>query len=103
MSILRDINEIPQYEPEHPGEMLAEIIDELSGLTQGKVAESIGVSTRTINLICNKHRAVTPEMALKLGKLFNQSPQFWLNMQQAYDLWVARQKTNLEIIKSIAG
>lgn len=101
MSIERNINEMPEYEPEHPGEMLAEIIDEIEGLTQGKVASSIGVSTRTINLICNKHRAVTPEMALKLGKLFNQSPQFWLNMQQAHDLWVARQKTDLEHIRIV--
>jgi len=103
MSIKREISETPNYEPEHPGEMLAEIIEELEGLTQGKVAESIGVSTRTINLICNKHRGVTPEMALKLGKLFNQSPNFWLNMQQAHDLWVARQNTDLNLIKTVVA
>jgi len=103
MSIKREINETPQYEPEHPGEILAEIIKELDGLTQGKVAENIGVSTRTINLICNKHRGVTPEMALKLGKLFNQSPQFWLNMQQKHDLWIARQKTDTDNIKAVVA
>lgn len=55
------------------------------------MAESIGVSRQSINERVRERRAVSPEMALKLGRLFGNSPEFWLNTQHAVDLWEASQ------------
>ncbi|MGE4267354.1 MAG: HigA family addiction module antitoxin [Deferribacterales bacterium] len=81
-------------QPEHPGEYLAEIIHDTENLTQSGLAEALGVSFRTINQICNKRRGITPEIALKLSKFSGTTPQSWLNMQQAYDLYKAEQTTD---------
>lgn len=87
----------------HPGEILREVyIDETEGLTQKKLAEAIEVSFRTINQICNKHRGITPEVAIKLAKFFRTTPQLWLNMQTAYDLQKAQQSVDVSRIKPVA-
>lgn len=87
----------------HPGEILREVyIDETEGLTQKKLAEAVGVSFRTINQICNKHRGITPEVALRLAKFFRTTPQLWLNMQIAYDLQKAQQSVDVSHIKPVA-
>ncbi|WP_022850273.1 HigA family addiction module antitoxin [Limisalsivibrio acetivorans] len=87
----------------HPGEILKELyIDETEGLTQKKLAESIGVSFRTVNQICNKRRGVTPEVAVRLGKFFSTTPELWLNLQMSYDLQKARQSVDVSHIKPAA-
>ena len=73
--------------PIHPGEMLREDFLPDYGLTATKLAEAIGVSRQTINELLRERRALSPEMALRLSKLFNNSPEFWLNAQRAVDLW----------------
>ena len=75
--------------PTHPGAILRKIIDETEGLTQDKLAHEIGVSFQTINMIVNGKRAISPDVALRLARLFDMTPQFWLNMQNAVDLHVA--------------
>ena len=60
------------------------------GLTQGELASRLGVSRRTVNQLVNDRRTVTAAMALRLGRLSNTTPEFWLNLQQAVDLWEAR-------------
>lgn len=71
----RDIYRKRTRQPELPGEYLAEIIHETESLTQSGLAETLGVSFRTINQICNKRRGITPEIALKLSKFFGTTPQ----------------------------
>ncbi|WP_415238238.1 HigA family addiction module antitoxin [Seleniivibrio woodruffii] len=90
-------------QPEHPEEYLAEIIHETENLTQSGLAEALGVSFRTINQICNKRRGITPEIALKLSKFFGTTPQSWLNMQQAYDLFKAEQTTDISKIQPLSA
>ena len=82
----------PDRRPTHPGAILRE--DVLPGLniTQGKLAELIDVSRFTVSQIFNEHRAVTPDMAMRLEKLLGSAAESWLRMQEAVDLWDTRQQ-----------
>lgn len=71
--------------PIHPGAFLREILDELA-ISQAAFARSIGVSPMRISHIVNGTRPVTAELALLFGKAFDQSPQYWLNLQATCDL-----------------
>jgi antitoxin HigA-1 len=71
--------------PIHPGEFLAEILSEL-GVSQAQFARAIGVSPMRVSHVIHGTRPVTAELALLFGRAFGQSPQYWLNLQAAYDL-----------------
>lgn len=73
--------------PPHPGEFLREDYMPECGLTVASLAKKIGVSRQTVNELVRENRAVSPDMALRLGKLFGTTAQFWLNLQQNVDLW----------------
>jgi addiction module HigA family antidote len=77
--------------PTHPGEMLREDFLPDYDLTATSLAEAIGVSRQSINELLRERRRVSPEMALRLARLFGNSPEFWLNAQRAVDLWDAAQ------------
>jgi antitoxin HigA-1 len=74
--------------PIHPGDFLAETLNEL-GLSQAQFARLIGVSPMRVSHIINHNRPVTAELALLFGQAFGQAPQYWLNLQAAYDLKLA--------------
>ena len=74
--------------PIHPGEFLREILDERS-LSQAHLARVIGVAPMRISHIVKGTRPVTAELALLFGRVFGQSPQYWLNLQASYDLKLA--------------
>src|SRR5674476_314409 len=77
----------PKRKPAHPGAVLRE--DVLPGLaiTQGRMAELLGVSRVTLAQLLHEHRGLSGDMALRLEKLLGTSAESWLNMQQAVDLW----------------
>jgi addiction module HigA family antidote len=77
--------------PTHPGEMLREDFLPDYGLTVSRLAVALGVSRQSINELLRGRRAVSPEMSLRLARLFGNSPEFWLNAQRAVDLWDAAQ------------
>ena len=77
--------------PTHPGTMLREDFLPDYGLTVTGLAEALGVSRQTMNDLLRGRRAVSPEMALRLSRLFGNSAEFWLNAQRAVDLWDASQ------------
>ena len=77
--------------PTHPGEMLREDFLPDYELTVAGLAEALGVSRQSINELLRGRRAVSPEMALRLSRLFGNSAEFWLNAQRAVDLWDAAQ------------
>ncbi|MGB3412016.1 MAG: HigA family addiction module antitoxin [Microthrixaceae bacterium] len=77
------------YPPIHPGEVLMEDFIKGFGITQNKLAVSIGVPPRRINEIVHGKRAITADTALRLGRYFGIEPQFWLNLQTRYDLELA--------------
>jgi addiction module HigA family antidote len=77
--------------PTHPGEMLREDFMPDYALTVAGLAEALGVTRQTINELTRERRALSPEMALRLARLFGNSADFWLNAQRAVDLWDAAQ------------
>ena len=85
--------------PTHPGEMLLQDFMPDYGLTVAGLAEAAGVSRQSINELLRGRRAVSPEMALRLGRLFRNSPEFWLNAQRAVDLWDAAQAIKAEMAR----
>jgi addiction module HigA family antidote len=78
--------------PTHPGEMLREDFMPDYNLTVAGMADALGVSRQTVNELLRERRALSPEMALRLAKLFGNSPEFWLNAQREVDLWDAAQE-----------
>jgi addiction module HigA family antidote len=87
-----------------PGEVLSEEFLLPLGISQYRVAKEIGVPSRRINEIVHGQRAITPDTALRLGKYFGVSAQFWLNLQARYDLQTAERSSDfLERIQPYAG
>lgn len=72
--------------PIHPGEILSEEFLGPMGISQSRLARDISVPPRRINEICLGKRAVTPDTALRLALFFGMSAEFWMNLQQRYDL-----------------
>lgn len=85
--------------PTHPGEMLREDFLPDYDLTVTRLAEALGVSRQSVNELLRERRAVSPEMAIRLGRLFGNSPEFWLNAQRAVDLWEAGQALKNEVAR----
>jgi addiction module HigA family antidote len=83
--------------PTHPGEMLLLEFLEPLGLTQVELAQRIGVPFQRINQIVKHKRAVTPDTALRLAQLLGTTPEFWLNLQQNWDLYEAMTSASREI------
>ncbi|MEI8171484.1 MAG: HigA family addiction module antitoxin [Rhodoferax sp.] len=88
----------------HPGEFLREILDDMA-LTQTAFAEAIGVSPMRVSHVLKGQRPVTAELALRLGLALRQTPQYWLNLQTAYDLKVAQLelKDSLLAVRELAA
>jgi addiction module HigA family antidote len=85
--------------PVHPGEVLKEMFIEERNLTITRLADGIGVDRSNLSGVINGHHGISPELAVKLSEAFGNSPGFWLNMQQAYDLWEAERKVNRKQIE----
>jgi addiction module HigA family antidote len=75
--------------PASVGEILVDEFIKPMGLTQGVLAEAMGVQRKHVNELCNNRRAVTAPTALILARVFGNSPDFWLNVQRRSDLWEA--------------
>jgi antitoxin HigA-1 len=88
-----------EIKPTHPGEMLREDFMADYHLTTTGLAEKLGVSRQTVNELLLERRAVSPAMALRLSRLFGNTPEFWLNAQRAVDLWNAKSENQQEIEK----
>src|SRR5258708_39966449 len=87
--------------PVHPGEILKEMYLDPLGITITALAGNLGVARKTISQFVNGHMGVSAEMALRLGKAFNTTPEFWLNKQRNYDLWHAGSKIKIGHIRSL--
>ena len=92
---------VMQRKPTHPGEILLEEFAKPYGLTQKVLSKKLGTTIRTISELYNEKRGVSPEMALKLSRLFGTTPDLWTNLQKKYDLYRAYQKRKKEIEKVV--
>jgi len=89
-----------KIKPTHPGEILREDFLPDYNLSTAGLAKALGVSRQTINEVLRERRSISPSLALRLSRLFANSPDFWLNAQRAVDLWEA-EKDNASILKNI--
>jgi len=91
------------YNPPHPGKILKDIYLKDYNLSVTAFALKIGISRTSASELINGKNGISAEMSLKLAKAFGTSAQFWLNMQQTYDLWQAKQRVNLDNVQVIAN
>jgi addiction module HigA family antidote len=87
----------------HPGEVLIEEFLQPMGISQYRLAKDISVPPRRINEIVHGKRAITADTALRLGRFFGMSPQFWLNLQTRYDLEVTEDSLANRLDKEVHG
>lgn len=86
--------------PIHPGELLGDELREI-GISLNELARALRVPMNRISAIVNGRRAITVDTAMRLARYFGTSPQYWLNLQTAYDLEVARQQMQTQIEKEV--
>jgi addiction module HigA family antidote len=84
------------FDPPHPGEFITDTYLEPFNITGRTLATRLAVSPSTIGRVLNRSSRVTPDMALRLSAVLGRSAESWLAMQDAHDLWLARQTTNLD-------
>ncbi|MEA5599626.1 HigA family addiction module antitoxin [Nostoc sp. UHCC 0252] len=92
----QDITDDRLVRPIHPGEVIADILDDLD-INTANFAENLGVSNQTIQEIINGQRSITVDIAIRLGKALGNGPRLWLNLQQKVDLWDSWQSHKEEI------
>lgn len=91
------------HNPPHPGEVLRELCLEPLDITVTKAAEALGVSRKTLSAILNGRAGISPEMAIRLAKAFDTTPESWMNQQMQYDLWQAKNSAVDIKVKRLAG
>ena len=87
---------MPMHNPPHPGEFITDVYLEPHGISGRELAQTLDVAASTLSRILKGTSRVTPEMALRLAKAIGRSPESWLAMQDAHDLWVARKLVDLQ-------
>ena len=90
------------FNPPHPGKILKDIYLTDYKLSVTAFALKLGISRTSASELINGKNGISATMAIKLGKAFKTSAQYWMNMQQAYELWKAKQHINLDNVKVIA-
>ena len=87
------------HKPAHPGEVIKEMYLTPLGITVTEASQALGVTRKSFSELINRHSGMSIQMALKLSKAFGTTPEFWLNMQQNYDLWKMHKKVKLSKVK----
>ena len=90
-----------KMKPIHPGEVLLDEFLTPMGISQYRLAKEISVPPRRINEIVQKKRGISADTALRLGRYFNMSPEFWINLQGHYDLEAERDKLAHKLEKTV--
>ncbi len=85
--------------PTHPGEILREMFIKERDLTITEVAKGLNVARANLSAVINGHLGISPELAVKLSEAFGNTPQFWVSLQNNYELWHAEQKVNRSLIR----
>ena len=88
----------PMHNPPHPGEFIVEVYLQPSGISVRTLAGKLGVTPSTAQRLLSGNHGVSPEMALRLSFVLGRTPESWLAMQDAYDLWHARQQLDLSTL-----
>ena len=91
----------PKRRPTHPGAILREDVLPALGMTQAEFAKRLGVSRLTVSELINEKRAVSADMAMRLGRLLGNGPEIWLRMQQTLDLWELAKRRDYDKIQTL--
>lgn len=89
------------HNPPHPGEIIREFCIEPLDLTVTEAAEALGVTRKTLSTLLNGRAGISPEMALRLSKVFGRTPEAWLRLQLQFDLWKAKQSFDISKLNRI--
>ena len=89
------------HNPPHPGEIIRELCVEPLDLTVTKAAKALGVTRKTLSTILNGKGGISPEMALRLSKVFGRTPEGWLRLQLQFDLWKTEQSVDISKLERI--
>lgn len=89
------------HNPPHPGEVLKGLYLEPLNISVTEAAMALNVARKTLSALINRRAGISPEMALRLAKALNTTPELWLNMQVQHDLWMARQKKTDKVVISL--
>jgi antitoxin HigA-1 len=87
------------YNPPHPGEIIREFCVEPLNINVTEAARALGVTRKTFSALLNGRAGISPEMALRLSKVFGRSPEGWLKLQLQYDLWKTKQSIDIDNLK----
>ena len=89
------------YNPPHPGDIIRDICIEPLELTVTDASKALGVTRKTLSSLLNGRSGVSPEMALRLSKVFGRTPEGWMKLQLQYDLWRTQQTVDISNLKRI--
>ena len=89
------------HNPPHPGEFITSVYLEPNGISGRELSAKLGVSASTLNRILTGKSGITPEMALRLSKCLGRSPESWLALQYAHDLWNAKKNVDLKAVGTL--
>jgi addiction module HigA family antidote len=89
------------HNPLHPGEIVKDELIDATGMSVTEAAARLGVSRTALSRLLNGHAGISPEMAVRLSKLFNTSIEMWINLQAQYDTWVISQTAHKIKVKPL--
>ena len=89
------------HNPPHPGEIIREFCVEALNINVTEAAKALGITRKTLSALLNGRAGISPEMALRLSKVFGRSPEGWLKLQLQYDLWKTKQSIDTSNLKRI--
>jgi len=87
------------HNPPHPGEIIREFCIEPLNLSVTEAANALGVTRKTLSALLNGRSGISPEMALRLSKVFGRTPEGWLRLQLQFDLWKTEQSVDMSRLK----
>ena len=91
-----------QFDPPHPGELIRRTyIEPFEMVSANHIADQLKVARSTFNRLLNGKAGISPEMAVRLSGVLGGSAESWLTLQESYDLWVARQRVDVQSLKRI--
>jgi antitoxin HigA-1 len=89
------------HNPPHPGEIIREFCIEPLNLSVTEAANALGVTRKTLSALLNGRSGISPEMALRLAKVFGRTPEGWLRLQLQFDLWKTEQSVDIRRLKRV--
>lgn len=93
----------PNRCPTHPGELLREDVIPATGKSKAEISRLLGVSRQHLHDLLAERKPVSPEVAVRIAKLFGTAPLFWIRMQGAYDAWHASREVDVSAIPTLSA